>query len=245
MLNIIVYFWHDDEFVNKYTADDVRFIKRGIDRYMDQPCRFFVITDRPELFDDDDDITAIPFDMSTHIPGTCYAKLFTFSPMAKEIFHGGRVLQLDLDAIITGNLDGLTIPDYDLILWRNPTRIPWDNPIKKGRPYYNTSIMLHKTGTLEQVWQQFDIQKTARLCRDDQWYLSSFLGENMPYWDKDDGVYRLARQDTPGSGVWGTLPANAKIVFGTGSEGKLWQPHNRAANPWVEQFVEGSPRFAA
>lgn len=247
MLNVITYFWHDPEFANSYTADDVRFLQRSVAKNMTQDHVFACITDRDELFDEDDDIWAIPLDYSTHVPGRCYARLMTFSPLAEDIFSGERVLQMDLDAIITGSLDELTLVDAPLVMWRNPTRVPWENPTlgRRGRPLYNTSLLMHKTGTLKQVWRQFDINMTPQHIQDDQWYLSALFGPDLPYWDQSDGVYRLAREDTPGSGVSGTLPANAKIVFGTGSNGKLWLPHNRAANPWVEQFVEGSPRFSA
>lgn len=246
MLNIITYFWRDDAWPeeNSYTVEDVRFLQRSVAKNMTQPHRFACITDRPELFDDEPDIWAIPLDMATYVPGRCYVRLMTFSPKMAEIFDGGRVLQVDLDGLIVGDMDELVLPDYDLIMLRNSMRVPWENPVKPGRPYYNTSMLLHRTGTLiREVWESFDINTTPNRFKDDQWYLSALLGPDAPYWDETDGVYRLARKDTPGPGVWGELPDNAKIVFGTGSEGKLWQPHNRIANPWVERFVEGSPRF--
>ena len=104
------------------------------------------------------------------------------------------------------------------MLWRNPARIPWDKPVKPGRPYYNGSIMLHRCGTMPEVWADFDPK--APRWRDDQWYYAERFGPDMPYFDgQRDGVYRLAREGEPGTGVEGVLPANARIVTFPGSAG--------------------------
>jgi hypothetical protein len=73
-------------------------------------------------------------------------------------------------------------------------------------------------------------------AKDDQWYLSDALGPDVPYFDgARDGVYRIARDDTPGSGVSGDLPDNACIVTFPGSNGKWTLPHIAAANPWIAE----------
>jgi len=237
-LTVATYFWTDENpskfnAKHQYGPDDVRLLQRMVARYMGQPHDFAVITDRPEFFADDEHIRAVPIDKTTHVPGTCFVRLMTFSPAARETI-GELVLQLDLDTVIVGGLDSIVSRTSDIVMWRNPARIPWDAPAKAGRPYYNTSMLLHRTGTLTHIWEEFDPK--APRYRDDQWLLSDKLGPNVPYWDGSDGVYRLAREDTPGSGVSGTLPENARVVTFPGSEGKPWDAAIAAANPWIAEY---------
>jgi hypothetical protein len=236
VLTVAAYFWHPDEGSKfaPYTPDDVRRLQRMVKRHLTIPHEFAVVTDRPHMFDGDKDIRAIPLDMTKHVPKTCFAKLMTFHPNGQDLF-GERVLQIDLDTLIVGDMVPLVERSEDLVLWRNPSRIPWDNPAVQGRPYYNTSLVLHRCGTRPSIWMKFDPENPK--CRDDQWWVSDRVGPYAPYWDGSHGVYRLGRPDTPGSGVMGSLPDNARIVTFPGSEGKWHEPHVAQANPWIEQYL--------
>jgi hypothetical protein len=235
MLTIATYWWHDDKFPNRYTADDVRALQRAALRNLTVPHEFTVITDCPKDFDGDDSIRAIPIDWTKHVTGTCFVRLMTFHPDGAKMI-GERVLILDLDTFITGSLDSIVSRTDDLVLWRNPARLPWANPTKTSRPFYNASVQLHRCGTMPQIWTEFDPLNPT--VRDDQWWMAKVLGPDVPYFDGEhDGVYRLARADTPGSGVWGEkLPENARIVTFPGSDGKPDRPEIRAANPWIAEY---------
>lgn len=234
MLSVVTYWWRDPAYTGEhpYTADDVRSLQQQVDWHLAAPHEFVCVTEFLDAFRGDPAIRTVPLDGHTHILGTCFARLMTFAPHARDLL-GERVLQMDLDTVIVGSLDEIAARDDDLVMWRNPSRIPWQAPEKTGRPYYNTSLLLHRTGTLPDLWAAFHPANPR--YRDDQWYLSDLLGPNMPYFDGSDGVYRLARADTPGSGVWGDLPKNARIVTFPGSEGKWWQPHIAEANPWIAE----------
>lgn len=235
MTTIATYFWQPDpgsKFAAPYTAEDVRRLQRMVAKNLTVPHEFAVITDSAEDFGPD--IRPVVIDKTTHVPGTCYVRLFTFRPEARTIL-GDKVLVLDLDTLIVGNIDHLVAREEDLVLWHNPAR----HPSRPGRSVYNTSILLHRCGTMPELWQAFvDLGKGRIPAKDDQWYLSDAFGEDMPYFDGNrDGVYRIARADTPGSGVNGVLPENACIVFFTGSEGKWTNPRIREANPWIEEYL--------
>lgn len=234
-LTIATYFWSDPASRHKfaYTADDVRLLKSMVRRHLTVKHDFAVITDTPHAFDGDRDIRAILMNKGTHVPGTCFARLFTFHPMG-EFFIGERVLQIDLDSVPVGNMDHLVERGEDLVLWRNPGRVPWDNPSKPGRPFYNTSFLLHRCGTMPRLHQEFNPKNPG--CRDDQWWLSDQLGPQMPYWDASHGLYRLGRDDTPGSGVNGVLPENAACVTFPGSGGKP-SDEVRRDNAWIDQHL--------
>jgi hypothetical protein len=235
-LTIAPYLWHDpywrhnDAFT--YSADHVRHLRDMVAKNISVPYEFACITDRPDLFRDDDGIRAIPLDTATHVPGTEFAKLMTFHPNGRELI-GTCILQLDLDTVIVGNIDAIVSRTEDLVVWRNPSRLPYDNPVKAGRPYYNGSVILHRCGTRPNIWSQFNPRNPR--VKDTQVWMSMLVGPAAPYWDGSHGIYRLARADTPGSGIWGGLPGNATIVNFVGSEHKPWVPAVRQANPWIAQ----------
>lgn len=236
MLTVATYFWqpdHGSKFAAAYTPDDVRRLQRQAKKHLPVPHEFAVITDRPHMFDGDKNIRAIPIDWTTHVPGTCFVRLMTFHPNGAEII-GEKVLVLDLDTLIVGDLTPLVERDEDLVLWRNPTL----HQSRPGRSLYNTSVLLHHCGSMPDIWQHFIDAGKRVPAQDDQWYLSDALGPDVPYFDgRRDGVYRIAREDTPGSGVSGDLPANARIVTFPGSNGKWTLPHVAQANPWIEKHL--------
>ena len=212
---VICYLWQPDagsKFAYPYTAHDVRLLQRMVARHLTVPHLFVVITDQAECeCFEGTEVLPVLIDKTTHVPGTCFMRLMTFHPEGRRLL-GDKVLQIDLDTVIVGNIDHLVKRQEDLVLWRNPGRVPWDKPANPGRPYYNTSLLLHKCGTMPHLWSDFNARDPGGL-RDDQWWLSSLLGPDVPYFDGErDGVYRIARDDTPGSGVTGPLPTNACVV---------------------------------
>lgn len=237
-LVIATYMWSPDpgsKFAVPYRADDVRKLQRMVAEHLTLPHEFAVITDKPELFETDTAIRAIPIDWATHVRGTCYVRLMTYHPSGASLI-GERVLQMDLDTLVVGNIDHIGAREEDLVLWRNPAL----NPKYPGRSFYQGSLALHRCGTIPGIWETFRHADAGRrrVWKDDQWYLSSLLGRDVPYFDgARDGVYRLAREDTPGSGVDGALPDNACIVTFPGSEGKADNPRVLAANPWIAEYA--------
>lgn len=237
MITVGSYLWTPDEgskFAVPYGIEDVRRLQRMVADNTTVAHQFVVVTDRPELFENEPDIRAIEIDKTTHVPGTCYVRLMTFHPEGREIF-GDRFVQIDLDTLIVGNIDHILHREEDLVLWRNPAR----HPSRLGRSIYNTSLLSHRCGSIPALWQAFvNLGKANIPAKDDQWYLSDALGEDVPYFDgKHSGVYRIARIDTPGSGVWGELPANACIVTFPGSHGKPGTPEIMDGNPWLSQVL--------
>lgn len=267
-MNLLIgtYYWQPDagsKFAAPYTPDDVYRLLWQVTQHCTVPHETVVVTDQPQHFAQVSKmVRPIPLDRSTHVPGTCYARLMTFHPNGRELFGGDAFLQIDLDTLIVGNIDHLCRRQENLVLWRNPARVPWepldlpqgvggmsdldDNGkriwrINQSRCFYNTSILFHRLGSMPRVWENFVGRRAegyALPAKDDQWYLSDLFGVNCPYFDGErDGVYRLGREDTPGSGVAGTLPDNACVVTFPGSNGKWTQPEIREANPWISAYL--------
>jgi hypothetical protein len=241
MLSVVTYLWSPDaeSRYSAYTADHVQLLQRMVKRHLSIPHRFIVVTDRPEQFAGDDEISAVPIDWTTHVPGTCFVRMFTFAPHAREAL-GERVLRIDLDTVIVGSLDALVDRDEDLVIWRNPSRWWMEkkqmyyNNRSREHPYcfWNTSLLLHSTGTLPHLWADFDPEALKGI--DDDQHLSKALGPDLPYWDQENGVYRLenGHRRWRGSGANETLPDNARIVFFPGKK-KPWLPEVMEQNPWI------------
>lgn len=244
-LAVITYLWSPDtnsKLAAPYTPEDVRKLARAVKANLTVPHSFICVTDHPEAFDGDPDIRAIEIHPS--IPndaGHCVCRLMTYHPNGREIFGVDRVFQMDLDTLVIRNFDDVVMRDEDVVLWRNPARVPWDNPSVPQRPYYNGSFALHKCGSRPSIWRDYlgiwSGSPNDRRLKDDQTWLSAFLGPDMPYWDRDSGIYRIARPGEPETGIHGTLPDNAKLVTYPGSNGKISQTHIREANPWLEAFL--------
>jgi hypothetical protein len=238
------YWWTDDKWSDghakgfRYGPHHVRQLKDAVKRNLTVPHEFVCITDQPHAFDADKDIRPVVMDKATHVSGKEWAKWMTFHPDGPALFGGDRLLQLDLDGIICGNIDALVQRDESLVVWRNPCRVPWDRPETfQARALYNGSIILHTLGAAADLWHFFIDNKANVLThmRDTQALMSIALGFDVPYWDAQDGIYRLARSDTPTSGLIGgePLPDNARIVFFPGSEHKPWLPRVRKVFPWI------------
>ena len=262
MLLIGTFWWTPDagsKFAAAYTVQDVLRLQRAVAKHCTVEHQFVVITDQPHLFTHVSNLVrAVPLDKTTHVPGTCYTRLMTFHPDGPALFGAERLLQIDLDTLIVGNIDHLGKRLENIILWRNPARVPWDETEIKSqiyrngegqlryanntrRCYYNTSVLMHRLGSMPWIWEDFVTRRDNKMplqAKDDQWLLSDHFGNGAPYFDgARDGVYRLARADTPGSGVDGELPDNACICTFPGSDGKWVQPEIREANPWINAHL--------
>lgn len=231
LLTVACYLWG----TKHYTPADVFLWERMVDRHLTVPHETVCITDDTAQFDGTD-IRAVQLD-----PSLCYGKgmfqqLTPFSPTAQETI-GERILTMDLDCAIVGNMDALVQRDEDLVLWRNPARRPWLYPEGKGlfRPLFNGSMMLVRTGDWT-IWRWLHTEAMERF--DSQGWISMCVGpDHKAYWDDADGVYRLEREDTPGSGLkpHEPLPANARVVYFIGSEHKPHLPAIQAQYHWINE----------
>jgi hypothetical protein len=146
----------------------------------------------------------------------CYRRLFMFSPEAKEIF-GEKVLSIDLDCLITGDITSLVTGDDFKILkgYVNP---------------YNGSIWQVKPGVYD-LWGNLSPRTAALANRhkmsngqnfygSDQAYMAANI-PNAPTWDEKDGIYQYSKLKSK------VVPDNAKIIFFAGKQ-----------KPWTSEFKD-------
>lgn len=205
MLTISTWKWNG---TREFTSEHVNTLFRAVADNLHIPHRFVCITDDPVGLDDN--ITVVPLPEFTHIkvrPGfpSCYIRLMAFEPeFAKTI--GSRILTLDLDTAITGDITQLVDRDEDIVLWRNTSH----RGIK-----YQGGLHLMNAGARPQVWSRFrgdaSYAETKRrgLVGSDQAWLTHVLPDDETCWVKSDGIAKT--QDCKRS-----IPAWARMVHFSG-----------------------------
>jgi hypothetical protein len=248
VLNVVCFFWRDEQRAQIRSAvptpQEVRIWDSMIARNLTVPHRRICVTHRPDLLEHF--IECIPIDPAKHVPGTCLVKLQAHKPggVAKE---GERVLLMDIDCVVTGNLDHLVKHDDEFIGWRNPNYEPGGR-----RGFFQGSMQLFTVGTTSFLWSEFDPRATMawlnrRFGGAEQCWISERLNAaypdagwiwTRPCWTEADGVYGRGRLfgDKMDKGVQTVLPDNARIVFTPGNRSP-GQPGFMEENPWaVEHY---------
>jgi hypothetical protein len=159
----------------------------------------------------------------TTIPG-CFARLRCFDPewQARQgIAPGDRILNLDLDLVVTGELDSLIErPEPFVILQGVNAANP--NP-------YNGSIWSLTAGYRPDVWSDFSLEAAGRVpwyaFPDDQAWFRAMIPEAGAI-GPSDGFYGFQKPGWP-DGL--DLPVNARAVAFFGRR----DPSQFESLPWV------------
>lgn len=229
-LTFVCFKWQSVGYRSKFTGEHVDVLRRMVRRHYRRPHRFVCVTDDAsditepdvECFELWDDLAHVPNPSGRGNP-SCYRRLKLFARNA-GVWLGPRVVVMDLDTVIVGDLSPLFVDDVTFKAWRAPGG--W-NP-------YNGSLWQLQTGSLPEVWEQFDPKVSPRTARSrgfngsDQGWFACALGVNRPVWTQADGVYSY-RYDLNGR----PLPANARVVFFHGKEDP-WDPGPQR-QPWVRE----------
>ena len=178
----------------KYSADYVNKLYRGVKQNCTVPFQFACLTEDPEGLDKD--IITIP--LPTNLAGW-WCKPYMFS---KDLPIKGTILYMDLDVVIAGNIDKLiTFQPNHWCTVRDFTRA-----MRPGWHKYNSSVVKFKTGELDHVWQEYakDPQAIQRRYFGDQDYLFDATKQHKPMLYPDSWVLswkwevRKSREMKPG-----------------------------------------------
>ena len=231
-INVVCWKWRPRQ---RYRSDfgpkTVNVLYSMIRRHFASLGSFICVTDEPNGLDTNiqivkgwNDYADIPSPHGGHNP-SCYRRLRAFAPGIESVL-GERFVSLDLDTVITGDLDPLWDRQEDFVAWGET------NP----KSYYNGSMFLLRAGTRPKVWEQFDPKtspakaKAAGKFGSDQGWISYCLGPGEAKWTTADGVYSYnvhLRHQT------NTLPAGARIVMFHGATDP-WSPAAQQL-AWVKQ----------
>jgi hypothetical protein len=214
-----------------FGPETVTALQAMIAKHYHRPHRFVCVTDEPkklpgiETIQLWNDLARVPSPIGHSYP-SCYRRLKVFAPEAGEMF-GPRLVSLDLDSVITGDITPLFDRSEDFVIWG-------ESDFPHTTPYCGSMWML-RTGTRSQVWTRFDEKKSPREamragCRgSDQGWISYVLGKGEATWTRKDGVYSFRKHIAKtGHG----LPSDARMVMFHGKE----DPWGYKAQqiPWVK-----------
>lgn len=236
MLSVVTWKWKPPAhgYRSTFGPETVNVLRRMVARHYPHPHQFFCVTDDAEGIDPQVKIVPLWSDHAQLVSPagrmnpSCYRRLKAYSREAKDIF-GERLVSLDLDCVVTGDLSPLWNRPEDFVIWgdTNPT-----TP-------YNGSMWLLRTGTRTRVWDEFDpiksplLAKQKRYWGSDQAWIAACLGPHEARWGKADGVYsfRIHLKNLPKH----DLPESAKVVFFHGN----WDPWSKDVQrdyAWVREF---------
>jgi len=223
MLAISTWLWGD-----KYSVEDVYKLKRGIDRHLQQPYRFLVMTERERDWTPGEGIErhAIKDPELLAFKG-CFVRLRMFDK-GWQINRGldDRLVCLDLDLIVTGPLDVLFDRPETFVIWSGANV---SNPCP-----FNGSVMMLRPGHHHEVWNDFSMEAARKIkyfeFPDDQGWIAEKL-PNAATWPcgRKSGIYAFMKAAWPPGQL--TLPEGTRIVAFPGSR----QPKDFTHLKWVRK----------
>jgi hypothetical protein len=188
------------------------------------PHRLMCVTDSPEGIDIDtmplptdfDGLKSAAWSEAKDCP-QCYRRITLFSPAAAEIFGADRFVSMDMDCIVTGNIDHLFQMDDDFVMFRGTS----------GSRPYNGSMVMMTAGARSQVYTRLMEEGKSlvdaaqkKYLGSDQAIISYVLGRGERVWNQEEGVYfwspKFKRQ------YRGKVPENMCLLFFPGHP-KPWQ----------------------
>lgn len=190
MLTVVTFCWQGWRPV--YTPQHVANLRNMFRKHLTIPHRFVCVTDRPEDIGALDGVEAFPIWPSPVRDERielfdCYLRLRLFDDWAKCI--GERLLQIDLDVTIRGNID-------DLIT---------DDPIKvarlNSRGWIQGGMWLCTPGACPELWSAChddELVQAARIDKErigrrvpgsDQSLMNYILPKDTPCWTEEDGIW--------------------------------------------------------
>lgn len=227
---------------SRFDANTVNVLRSMLERNYRKPHRLTCITDDPEGIDSR--VRVLPMkttyanvrNPSNARNPSCYRRLWAFSEEArKEI--GTRIVSLDLDVVITGDVTDLFDRQEEFVIWGGQAIDP-----KKRDPYcwYNGSLWYLRAGTRTKVWNRFHPGLSPILANragnrgSDQGWIAYCLGPNESKFTFADGVHSFRNHILPNGGQ---LLPNTKFVSFHGRFDP-WQEEVKRQFPWVKEHYQ-------
>lgn len=189
---------------NKYSADDVAKLAAACRRHIKQPFRFVCITDDFSTVPEGVETWRIRDPELTKVPG-CFARLRMFDPDWMPWHDIDWLLNLDLDVVVTGQLDDYANRPEKFVILQGANS---SNPCP-----YNGSMMLIRAGAHPEIWKDFTLAKAMAAPHyefpDDQGWIAHKVKNAAAFRAGENGVYAFHKPGWPGGDA---LPKDARIV---------------------------------
>lgn len=241
MLEVVCWKWKPQrQYRSHFGPEAVNVLRRMVARNLQLPHRFTCITDDATGIDPEvriiklwNDYADIPSPSGPHNP-SCYRRLRMFAPDAVDLI-GERIVSMDLDTVITGDLTPLFDRDDDFVIWGGQSIQPH---LRVPFCWYNGSLMMLRAGTRTKVWDEFDPVRSPSIAHransrgSDQGWISYVLGKGEKMWTDADGVLSYRNHIHPRGHQ---LPKHARIVAFHGKHDP-WMASVQAMDPWIKEY---------
>lgn len=241
-LIVSTWLWQDPGYRwnNRYRVGPrhVNRLYRAVHDHLDMPHEFVCFADDPTGIDPG--VRVLPVPMTHAELGMCWRRLWLFS--RETLLHFGvgvRIVQMDLDCAVLGDLTPLFDRPEPFVAWR-----PYD--------HYCGSMLMLEAGARVQVWDSFDPVTSPpavkHLIGSDQAWMQHVLGPGEAVWTERDGIYSF-RKSFGKSGLPGrdrrmgkhmAPPEGCRIVFFHGPW-DISMPSLHAAYPWIGSYWAEQP----
>ena len=211
---------------SSFTSAHVNALYRMVRKHTTVPLRFICVTDDKRGINSA--IETITLWNEFRDLGGCFTRLVCFK-RDFDLF-GDKFLSIDLDCIITGNIDHILSRDEDFIMW-SPDECDLSRRVVK----YCGSMWLLKVGSHPEVYESFDPavvsehrRKNVYMGGSDQRQISNCV-KGIPTFGRKDGVYNFI----PDMAMDKSLPDKATILFFNGPY-LPDDPGLLVVSPWIK-----------
>ena len=221
-LNVITWLWGQ-----KYGVADVARLAKATGIYLRCDHRFHCFTDRPGA--------SYPSAVEVHAISdpalcerNCFCRLRMFDSNWQDWYKlHGKIISLDLDLVITGEIDHLFTGDATFKILQGANA---SNPCP-----YNASVMMLRSGHHAEVWNTFSPREALKIpfyeFPDDQ----GWIHHKLPHADgwqagSSSGIYAFMKPGWPAGTM--ALPDDARIVTFIGHR----KPHQFKNLPWMQKY---------
>lgn len=246
-MTLTIVLWHWGQ---RYGPQHLVRMRSMLARHLSFTHRIVCITDRPS------DVPAgmQSFDVAHTIPKrgdfNCIRRMWLYAgkqpkgrPWPGDL--GERLLQLDLDVVLTDTIDPLVNRPDDFVIWKS------DSTKKPNRPHgwaYNATVMLLTPGARADVYSRYQddrkgIEREAdadgwdvRCCSDQA--IATYLLKDRPpaTWTQADGIYAYRAFAGPDGMKDQGLPPGCRLVSFHGRRGARHPGAKelQARSPWIQ-----------
>lgn len=223
MIKVVCFKWHKPGYRTKFTGEHVNILYNMVKRNTTVDFEFICITDDATSINPD--IRIIPlwenpcpkYAQTNSMRPNCYVRLRMFSDEMRDLI-GEKFIWMDLDNVITGNIDHILNDPADFKMARIDGEFM---PV-------NGSLCMIKAGARSDIWTGFNpnmvhpvtglLRCSGRPVGSDQAWISLQLTEEekAKTWGQSDGVYsyrcHLKKSETRENPI-ADLPQNACMVL--------------------------------
>jgi hypothetical protein len=237
-VHIVLWKWSQPNERTTYTAHHVNVMAAMLKRNNKLGARVICITDRAdgisecETFPLWDDAGHLANATKPNLP-SCYRRLKLYDLETQRslgIEKGDRIVGIDLDSIVCGNIDG--------ILQTEGRYVGWGLKGTHHLNVFNGSFQMFTSGDLQEIWTSFDPDTSPKECfrkgwlgSDQSWLSMNLVGQPGSVALKWPEVASYPLQVR----LMGVHSAKTRIMFFHGSI-KPWTPQALKDTPFINRY---------